>query len=437
MEDRAGRPLRWWQRFAIFAALEHDEDGALVWPLVLVSTTRQVGKSYLLRDLILWRLVVGAELFGHDVETVLHVAGVLDQAVEVWGPAATWAERSPSSWRVRRANGQQEIESKISGGRWLVRAAGSGGFGFTLTMPVVDEAWRVPPATVDDGLAPAMAEPVSAQLWIVSTAHPAATPLVPTNRGALLAELTSDEPGAGLLLEWSARPELRSEDRTAWREASPYWDDRRERFVADRLEKAIDEASFRAQWLNVWPSISRRRLADLELWATRATAGPLEAAPGLWGAVEVSRDGGAYGAAVGLLRPDGTVAIWSRSSPRLLAITDWILPLLASSSGTLLVSVGLRGQLPISGLNVAGIEVGMSELTGAVANTQALIGEGRLCHDGSPILAAQVDRATIVETDRGPHLSAARSTGSVEAVKAMLFVIQAVTGQVALAPAVF
>jgi phage terminase large subunit-like protein len=304
-------------------------------------------------------------------------------------------------------------------------------------MAVCDEAWAINPDTVDDGMAPALAEPESAQLWIVSTAHVAATRLVPVNRAALLVEVGTDNPRAGLLLEWSARPELRSDDPEAWREASPYWTPKREAFVRDRLDKSVDEQSFRTQWLNVWPAVSRRRLVDVEAWARCATSGPFVPHAPLYGALEVARDGSGYGAALAYLDGDGVVRVWSRQSPRLLALTDWLLAPLVEVGGTLLVSVGLRGQLPLEGLPVTGIEVGMAELAGAVANTQALVAEGRLVHDGGTTLAKQVDGAAIVETDRGPHLSAARSTGSVEVVKAMLWTVQASTGHSFNTPAIF
>jgi phage terminase large subunit-like protein len=435
MERRAGRPLRWWQRLVVIAALEHDEFGSLVWPLVLVSTTRQVGKSTTLRELMLWRMTEGSALLGNEAETMLHVAGILDQAREVWSPAALWAERQPN-WKVRRSNGENELTHEPSGSRWLLRAAGSGGFAFTVSMGCVDEAWRVQPHVVEDGIAPALIEPQSSQLWLVSTAHPAATELVPANRAQLLAELASDDPHEGLLLEWSAQPGRRSEDVFGWREASPIWTERREAFVRSRLDKSTDEASFRCQWLNVWPSVSRRKLANVETWQAALDVPSSTPHGSVWGALEVSRDGGLYGACLAWRDAAGTVHLRSRSGPRLLPLTNWLLPQLTATGGQALVSVGLRGQVNAQALGVTAHDVGMAELAGAVANTQALLAEGRLRHDGDPALARQVDSAAIVETDRGPHLSAARSAGTVEVVRAMLWTIQAATGEAFAAPVI-
>src|SRR5262245_40001772 len=47
--ERSGRSLRWWQQLVAVRLLEVDDAGALVWETAVVSTARQVGKSWLLR----------------------------------------------------------------------------------------------------------------------------------------------------------------------------------------------------------------------------------------------------------------------------------------------------------------------------------------------------------------------------------------------------
>ena len=60
-----GKPLRWFQKLIAYRMLEHDRLGHLVWEQVIVSMARQVGKSYLLRLLALWRMH-SRQLFGGD-----------------------------------------------------------------------------------------------------------------------------------------------------------------------------------------------------------------------------------------------------------------------------------------------------------------------------------------------------------------------------------
>src|SRR5262245_28907500 len=69
-ERRAGLPLRWWQALVMLRGLEYDDAGALVWPWWLLSTARQVGKSWLLRELMVWR-IRQAERFG-EPQLALH-----------------------------------------------------------------------------------------------------------------------------------------------------------------------------------------------------------------------------------------------------------------------------------------------------------------------------------------------------------------------------
>ena len=117
-EQRSGKPLRWWQRLVLLRILEHDEAGALTcWPFVLFSTSRQSGKSWLLRELMLWR-IHQSERFD-EPQLVVHTAKDLPVCREVQRPARAWAHQQPH-YVVREANGMEEIETP-DGSRWIVR----------------------------------------------------------------------------------------------------------------------------------------------------------------------------------------------------------------------------------------------------------------------------------------------------------------------------
>jgi len=116
-----------------------------------------------------------------------------------------------------------------------------------------------------------LAERRSPQLGLVSTAHRAATALMPDRRRSALEQLA--DPRDTLLLEWSAPSDVAIEDRTAWRLASPHWSTTRERLITAQHRRALagertedpDEPdpveSFRSQWLNIWPA--RRTVAPI------------------------------------------------------------------------------------------------------------------------------------------------------------------------------
>ena len=53
--QRSGIRLRWWQKLVAARVLEVDAAGELVWETVVWSMARQLGKSWLLRELLLWR----------------------------------------------------------------------------------------------------------------------------------------------------------------------------------------------------------------------------------------------------------------------------------------------------------------------------------------------------------------------------------------------
>lgn len=249
------RDLRWWQRLAARRLLEHDAAGELVHLEWLLTLARQGGKSWLLRELAMWRLSLQHRLA--EPQSVLHVAYRLRLAASVQRPARMWA-RTQDGWRTFEAAGSQEVRSPTDD-RWMVFAADAI-YGESGGQALVDEAWAIEPAAVEDGIEPTMAERRWPQLGIISTAHPRATALVVDRRQQAI-----EEPGSRLLIEWSTPPEFDLGDPRGWRLASPHWSAQRDRLVAGAYSKALANRqppklgeptpleSFAAQWLNRWP----------------------------------------------------------------------------------------------------------------------------------------------------------------------------------------
>ena len=300
--DEAEITLRWWQQLVTMRQLEHDADGMLVWLDLLESTSRQSGKSTLLRSSSTWRLHQ-APRFG-EPQTILHTGKDLPVCREVQLPAMAWA--IARDYPVRQQNGNEQITEPESGSRWIIRGKGSV-YGYPGSLVLVDEAWGVAPEVVEDGLEPTMAERFSPQLVLASTAHRRATVLFPTRRAAALDEL--DAPSTTLIIEWSAPRGSDLDDPAAWRAASPHWSPGRQRLLEARLRRVHagqtldpDEddpiESFLAQYLNVWPvrtgPRSGERLLPEGIWdqvfASVSSTGPV------WVAVE---DNYGQGAAVG------------------------------------------------------------------------------------------------------------------------------------------
>lgn len=318
-EKREGRKLRWWQRLAAARILEVDADGRLVWDQVILTVSRQSGKSWLLREIFLWRMHQ-TDRFG-EPQDILHTGNNLAVCMEVQRAARIWAKRWPDDYQVIESNGKEKIERLEDGSRWLVFAK-TAVYGWSGSLAAVDEAWDVKLAVVEEGLEPTMAEREQAQLLLVSTAHRQTTSLMLSRRRLALAAL---EDGDGpLLLEWSAPPGSPLDDLRTWRTASPHWSPKRQEVISRQLSSALENtledptepdpiASFRSQWLNEWPTKLADPVGKTEdllppgLWADRVVTDTHSSGP-VWVALEDDFGFGAAVAVVGRL-PDGRLEV--------------------------------------------------------------------------------------------------------------------------------
>ena len=120
--------MRWFQKLIAYRMLEHDRLGQLVWEQIIVSMARQVGKSYLLRLLALWRMhsrgICSAGIRSWCCTPRQHVAG---GAGGDRPGAAVGAGAGRPVYKVRFANGELEIRQVLDGSRWIVRANRSPG----------------------------------------------------------------------------------------------------------------------------------------------------------------------------------------------------------------------------------------------------------------------------------------------------------------------
>ena len=316
-EARSGRALRWWQRLVAVRLLEVDARDHLVWDVGILTMARQLGKSWLLRELLWWRLHQSTR-FG-EPQTLLHTGKDLSVCKEIQRPARIYAKSAVRSdvYKVREVNGQEEIELREDGSRWMLRAR-TAVYGISANVAAVDEAWKVASEVVDDGVTPTMVERLQPQLFLISTAHRRATSLMLNRRRVALGAL--DHPGtADLLMEWSTPRDMPIDDRDGWRMASPHWTPQRERVIADALERAlhgeiddVDEPdpveAFRSQWLNQWPTQLVRADKGEPLIAVDDWRAGVSGADGYGPAVIALEDWFGQGAAVAIAREAGNGA---------------------------------------------------------------------------------------------------------------------------------
>jgi hypothetical protein len=250
--------LRWWQRLAARRLLEHDADGQLLWAQTVMSTARQVGKSWLLSDMALWR--IGSGHFP-TTQVVMHFGNTLQTCEKVQAPARAWAKETPG-WHSLEATGRRNVRSPNLG-VWLVRSK-KAVYGDSVDFAMGDEAWDLPESVISEGVEPTLVERVNSQLLLTSTAHRMARPLMRGRRDEALDDIAAGRTGA-LLLEWSAGPKDDFGAVDTWRRASPHWSTHREETIARAWRRVqsgvtVDETepdpieSFKAQWLNIWPA---------------------------------------------------------------------------------------------------------------------------------------------------------------------------------------
>lgn len=414
LNPRRTEGLRWWQQVVASRLLEHDEDGLLVWRNVIVTCARQVGKSWLLRALIMWR-IQNRHLFGDEDQTVVSTAHKMTTAQEVFRPAARWARaRRDDGWNIRLANGDEKVESP-DGGRWLLQAATDGlSIGYSLSVLCADESWKLKRPVIEAADA-ALVEAVSPQLWLVSTAGDSDSDLLSVYRARALDEL--EQPDNTLILEWSAAKDTAIDSVFGWRMASPCWSARREAEVRDKLLK-LDELEFRLNYRNEWLDIPHGRRGDSGEQVFKASewedAGTYEAngVPPSAAAVE-SWFGEGVAVARATALPAGRVGVTVSSYPDARGAADAV-------QGVPVVLIG-KSLASDPAFTAIAVTPKGSTSRASVQELRRLMDEDVIRHDNSSELSRQVLNVRASQGADGPRV---RSTGRLDAVKALCWAVE-------------
>jgi hypothetical protein len=259
--------LRWWQRLVARRLLEVDTDGRLVWLVLILTLARQLGKSWLLWLILSWRLHQG-ERFGRP-QRLVHMSIQMSQVRDVMARELSFADARPDLYATLDNNNDTSIEWLRDGSKWVrvVRgtARAGGAYGQSeVAVGVVDEAWSIPAAVVDDGLEPTIVESEQPWLVLMSTAHRMSTALMLDRRSSALDDMWAPQLPV-LIVEWSTPRYYALDDVDGWRLASPVWSGQREQLIGMRVQRALSGfasedpnepdpvESVRAQWLNQWP----------------------------------------------------------------------------------------------------------------------------------------------------------------------------------------
>ena len=414
VEARARRDhgvvLRWWQRLVLRLLLQHDIDGALLFSWAVVSTARQSGKTWLLRELAWWRLHQRA-LFD-DVQHVVHTARTLTPAWDTILPVLLGLIES-DTYDVTRAQARYGV--LFDDGGWRVISQ-SNVYGQTASLGLVDEAWGVKPSDITDGFEPIIVERSSGQLALVSTAHRRATSLMPSRRVEAIEQITA--PARGLIVEWSTPRHLPLTDRAGWRMASPSWSPAREQLMADSLVRALGGESldptepdpvesFRAQWLNQWPTRSMvvgagEPLVDIEVWASLAVNSPKTPSGAAVLAVE-DYHGNGYGAVLVGEIDAGRMLIRSWTFERRRDLLDWLASVVALP--TVLAGVTLATDKDLVRVAPVVERHGTTETALALPLLREMVAADRVRHIDSLTLSEQLKVLRVRSLPTGLHIA--------------------------------
>lgn len=397
LELMARCELRWWQRLAMRMILQHDSSGQLLFDSVLLSTRRQVGKTVAIRELAWWR--VQSAVHFADQQHVLHTARTLKPARDAIAPVllelvgSTPTSRAAGIWRI----------SMFDGSTWTALAQKSA-YGETASLALIDEAWDVKVASIDEGIEPTTAARESGQLVLVSTAHRRCTSLMPSRRAEALGLLRQPEQGT-LIIEWSAPRDADIGDPAVWRMAAPYWrgdaDVRKLRKIYERAVQGIgaDAAepdpieAWRAQWLNIWPlrAITSRQGGDgfvtLEQWHRLQV--PPERRLYSDAVIALEDHGGLGVGAVRVSVDDPRYVVEAFTFDSRPEAFDWLSERMAGVS-LVLAGVTLAQDPTLRSIALAIEKVGTIETTRALPLLRSMITSGRVWHLESAQLDAQI-----------------------------------------------
>lgn len=464
-------------------ALEFDDEGARLYGTALWGIPRKNGKTTTCAGV---STAMASPAEGEGRPFVILAAGSKEQAAPGFDQTVDFARGDPLLRQIFLAS-KAQIECPSNGGR-IARVAGDGKLNHGLNPYVIipDElhAWLTPRQRENwNALTTADGAREDALVMPITTAG-----YDPTS---ILAELLSQarqspsfeerpEMGGGgfvvrdlearLLVHWYAvASNTALDDLDEWKRANPAPWRTRERIAQDLAKRTIDEGTKRRLYGNEWTSAR-------DVWIKAATWGGLEdpdacdeafaGDASIGSGVDASLNHDTTACGIATRMDDGRIAVrchvWS-VRPEVAAHSYFagerieLAEVEHHIAGSLLdedfEGDDLAARFHLDGvgfdpryfmrsaemLDEAGVETVTYEPNSkttwaAVQSFYNLVLQGRIVHDGDPVLAAHLAACAGVKTDRGWKLSKLRTTLPIDAVLGVIFavdmVVQGVDGDV-------
>ncbi len=225
--QRLGQNLWDWQRLSLWESMACDQDGRLLYREFCEVVARRNGKTKKLDPLVLAHMDAGRR--------VLHTA---HNRILPRKTLFTLASLDRSRYKIREANGQEEVRDLETGGSYKILAPQRGARGEDGDTLIIDEIREF-----EDWDFIAAAEPI-----VASSEDPQVIYL--SNAGSEESIVLNDlrirglAGAAGLCyLEWSAAPELAVDDRAGWLQANPAVGQPGSNLTLERLQALYDKYS--------------------------------------------------------------------------------------------------------------------------------------------------------------------------------------------------
>lgn len=271
-----------WQAHALDVALEVDPDTGELWfDEVIITVSRQCGKSTLILALLVWRCVTLAASLGAQTCTYIAQTGKMarrklerefarllraaDKSKEI-PRLSKQLPSEPDEWKLSMNNGSEHIVFGTDSYLQIEAPNELGSHGDVLDVSITDEAWSREDDAVEQATDAATVTRRSPQSWVVSTAGNKRSRFLA--RKVIAGRKCVDDPTSRTCyLEWSVPEDEPWDDPEVWAKYLPALGHTItvERLMAraDRAKSNPDEvdedgfepgiAGFRRGYLNQWP----------------------------------------------------------------------------------------------------------------------------------------------------------------------------------------
>lgn len=392
-------PLMAWQQYVLDVALEYDPaTGTPCYRNIVVTVPRQNGKTTLILVLFLIRAL------GFDRQNMIYTAQNRNDAkkkmVNDWLPALNETKFN-SYYDVTQANGNEAMKFNNGSLLALMATTEKSGHGTTIDLGVVDEAFSLPDARMDQALIPAMLTKRDAQYWITSTVgtYEKSSWLLGKNMNGRKAVEEGMREGVAYF-EWSADESADPSLEATWRSCMPAMD---VTFNAEVIRTIftsgdMELSEFRRAFLNQWVDAPTDPVISLERWNQLVTEDKMTNES--WAlAFDVAEDRSASSIAAAWRRADGKFqVVLIQTGPG----TAWVAPRIAGiwhdrrPVGIWCQRDGPAGSL-ISALNNLNVPLlndsPVSDLAKGCGQFYDACIEGSLVHLEDPLLTKTLDGA--------------------------------------------